>query len=1445
MTAKPPANKPANGTTIFPANKRVNFKALIILLGAMAVLGVGVHFLHAFQVKRNARDSYVRAERLYKQAKPEKEGGKLDEAKLDEALLYLRQYLGMAPQDIEAQVMLGDWLNESPQFRQKQLALYAYDQVLGREPERDNVREKAAKLAINLRRFGEARENLKILVSNRKGDPKLYHMYGLCETGAGQYTEAAKWYKKAIKLDEKNVEFSRDFAAMLREGLQATGLADDEMERLVSADPKSVDARFAASRHYFRAGNFEKAVEHVQYCLNASPSPTEETFELAADIAVFRNKPEEARSAYEAGLKLYPANKRLTLGIARLELSAGRPKEAAALLEPSVAKLSDDPEMLWSLGNLLVDSGKPDKAGSVISKLTAKGLEPQANFLKARILVRQDAWGEASKILEATGERLPNREVLGKHVYLLLAECYQRLENPDRCLEACRQALDRDPNWPPARRLLAEGLAAQGKTELALKEYDKLPEHDRPEWKRAVAGLMLSRNLSAADRKRNWQGVEQLLDQLSPEEKAKFETKILRANILVQEGKLDEASAFLMKERDLDPKAVPPWVSLIRLAEMQQQSSEAAKLAIPYLVDRAESASGPNVEWQLARVRYLTNKSSVDVDALAELKQMETHLGTLKPADADRLRLSLADRYVSLGKAEDADRLWTELAKNQPNNASIRFRLLERAYYGRNADDVNKWTKELRQIECGEGPLTAYGEAAYLILQAQLAKQKVPAEAGRLLAKAATMRRPWPGIAVLEAEALVDPSFNLKEIAAVDANAKNQAVEKYKAALNLGERRLGVVRRALWLMYDQREFRNAIEILRALPDAAVYRGGLDFLAANLLVSVADDDSARSKKERSDAWEHARRSIKDSKDYLGYLWLGQIAALTGKDREAEEAFRKACDLNDAIPDTWASLILFLASRKKTSEAEAELVQAQAKLSPKQAPLALAPAYEALGKLDLAEKQYEALLTASPDDPLALRNLAAFMSRTGQLVRSEPILQKLLEPKTKAPKDATLWARTMLAVTLASRGGYQRFKDAERLLEENTEQRKKDKEQGPNSSDEFAKALVLATQPSQRKEAIKLCEKLADTLPAASADLQFTLAQLYEMDGNWPKAKAQMLHLLEVQDKNPVYLARYSQGLLNQGELQQAQSYVNKLAAVAPDAPATLAIRVRLLKTQGKKDAAAKLVLAYTGQKAARLDLAAALLDDIGYGAEAEKLYLEILASDSKRADATYKLAEHLAKHERFDEALELCQQGWKNLSPEIAASMTVTVVRAGKPSAEQIKKVENLLEPAVAANPKNLLLHAIYAQFLDQLGREAEAMKLYDDILSKDTKNVVALNNLAFMLGLKKQRLDEALKLINRAIEEAGPQSTLLDSRAVIFLQKGDTNSAIRDLLQAIAQDPRAPYYYHLARAYYQSDKASFREAMNNAKSLGIQASQLHPLEHVEFEVLAFKVKDAN
>jgi len=72
-----------------------------------------------------------------------------------------------------------------------------------------------------------------------------------------------------------------------------------------------------------------------------------------------------------------------------------------------------------------------------------------------------------------------------------------------------------------------------------------------------------------------------------------------------------------------------------------------------------------------------------------------------------------------------------------------------------------------------------------------------------------------------------------------------------------------------------------------------------------------------------------------------------------------------------------------------------------------------------------------------------------------------------------------------------------------------------------------------------------------------------------------------------------------------------------------------------------------------------------------------------------------------------------------------------------------------------------------------------------------------------------------MRYVDQAIDQAGPQPQLLDTKAMICLFAGNPDEAARLLEEAVlAPNPDPRYLFHLAAAYYRkNDLDKFRAAM--------------------------------
>jgi tetratricopeptide (TPR) repeat protein len=113
-------------------------------------------------------------------------------------------------------------------------------------------------------------------------------------------------------------------------------------------------------------------------------------------------------------------------------------------------------------------------------------------------------------------------------------------------------------------------------------------------------------------------------------------------------------------------------------------------------------------------------------------------------------------------------------------------------------------------------------------------------------------------------------------------------------------------------------------------------------------------------------------------------------------------------------------------------------------------------------------------------------------------------------------------------------------------------------------------------------------------------------------------------------------------------------------------------------------------------------------------------------------------------------------------------------------------------------------------------RYPEAIMQFRKALEVDNANLVALNNLAFLLARDPAQLGEALKYAQKAKEIAPQDSHVLDTLGWVYFRKGLYDMAARELESALAGEARASVKFHLGITYLKMGNAKGRELMKAA-----------------------------
>jgi Flp pilus assembly protein TadD len=114
----------------------------------------------------------------------------------------------------------------------------------------------------------------------------------------------------------------------------------------------------------------------------------------------------------------------------------------------------------------------------------------------------------------------------------------------------------------------------------------------------------------------------------------------------------------------------------------------------------------------------------------------------------------------------------------------------------------------------------------------------------------------------------------------------------------------------------------------------------------------------------------------------------------------------------------------------------------------------------------------------------------------------------------------------------------------------------------------------------------------------------------------------------------------------------------------------------------------------------------------------------------------------------------------------------------------------LLEPTARANPRDVDTQLALADLYNDAGRDVEAERTLRQVLTVAPASAEALNYLGYLLANGGRSLDEAVRLVQRALEVDPGNPSYLDSLGWAYFRRGNLQEAERYLAPAAQQLPR-------------------------------------------------------
>ncbi len=332
---------------------------------------------------------------------------------------------------------------------------------------------------------------------------------------------------------------------------------------------------------------------------------------------------------------------------------------------------------------------------------------------------------------------------------------------------------------------------------------------------------------------------------------------------------------------------------------------------------------------------------------------------------------------------------------------------------------------------------------------------------------------------------------------------------------------------------------------------------------------------------------------------------------------------------------------------------------------------------------------------------------------------------------------------------------------------------------------------------------------------------------------------MLEFLAGPRKEPRYIAFLVSVLLELGDLSQAEKWTVEYNQLEPQGPRALDLEAALLKAKKQTEVLRSRLEKYTIEHSKQIRFVAKLFDRYGFAKQAESAYRSAVSQQPGEAQNTFALIDFLARQNRAGDALSLCDKAWRALPSDMVAGVSASIATYAKLTDPQAFQIESWLLKAVEQQPNNLALQVRMARFRAFQSRYDEVEALYRRVLAADPYNAEALNSLAWHLIFRHHHGQEALALVNRAIDVAGEIPSLLNTRALAFMDSGQPDPAIQDAGRVLASTPSDPSaYFHLARAHLlANDETESRKALERAEEHGLTLETLDPLKRDSYQKL--------
>jgi tetratricopeptide (TPR) repeat protein len=1378
-----------------------NWKLAIVLVISLVVLGISAFGLRQWRRANRAERSLDLGIKAY------------DEHKWEQAAEHLGRYITLERDNIPILLKYADaQLNIRPAKRNRfQQAIEAYRAVLRLDRGNNEAVMQLAEIYLSMGSPGEAE-----LVARRQletnPNPGLRRMLALALIGQRKFEEAATGLKNILQEHPEEILAYETLGKLIEQRPENFKEQPSYWyNQAVEKNPSSALAYIIRADFYRRNEDFSNALDDLGRAEKQDLSDLTVRLRLAQELINF-NLLDKAQVHLAAIQQAIPLDDDLWKTWASFALKSGSKDQMLRIAEGGLKELSSSPWDFMPLATeLFIRSDKLDKANDCISKMLEKDISSASiSFLRGLLASKQGHYSDAVKYWrQSMGQG--NKSI---HVRLALASALSYLGDTQSAIQQLRSLISESPGSFQGYLALGKLLAQTGNWSEAAENAAKAIQLSPKNQEAVLFYLHTQIQLVSTRRDENGTMDTQLLNDLQQQmsvfaknDEAVKEIKLLQFQFALHQGKLAEADVLMSQLKDT------------QLPKERIITAEAELLTAQNKVDEAiTKLNGAVSEFpeSIDLVRYL----AILLDHYGNQKECETTikkaLERIETPEAQRdLDLLLAQFYTRWNQKENVYKLLDNLAEKLPNDIPIKRRLLLCEQVAVDPEKAQRIVDDIKSIEGQDGWQWRYEQAKVWFGMDDFENR-------------------YPQIiSILQENIQANPNDQASHLLLARsyerAGETQLAISTYREILSQSPDNIIVIIPTVAALYNAGQYDEAEQILNRASRQNLYHPELQRLQLQNYLRQGQLDSASGMLQ--DLIDN------DPNNRTACLSLALLKIQQGDYSQASKLLDKLKILDPkSIPVTAAQIQLNI--RQGNKEQALKICDETVKsINSASAYILRARTYATLGRNDEAVKDLDHAVSIEPDNVEVWVARSDFYRSIGKLINACTDIQRALS----IDHGDILLQKRAIPLFLAS-GQRDTIREGNSLLDNAL---KLNPEDVQLQLLQARSAFVEGTAPSI-ENARKILKEITENKPEM-ADAWVMLGEISIKQGQPEKAMDAALGGL-------AYGPRNKSLLLLKARAEAAKSPVlaiptlKLLHEIDPNDLSTVVLMANTYIQTGEPQKAVNLlreqlaVCDVSAKRKCNTALAVALYKS-GNKAEAQKEFDSLLESEPNDPDPLLAQVQLLRDDKDWSSLNEKVINWHSSHSKD---SHTPTEIARGLMLLEDTqarRTSEEILRMILKDDPCYADAISVLAILLQISGRNSESAALYQRLLELEPDNVIAINNLAWIISEVQGKHQQALEIANRGLKIAPKYCDLIDTRGVIYYRLGEFDKAVSDFNECIKLYPGITpssigTRFYLARALAklgQKNKAIqyLDEALKlNRQTGGLSTADLSEAQHL-------------